>query len=188
MASRSEPAVSGLVFMECFVPVGDDGMTPSTSLTLPGRLDGAVTPPFVDSPSLALDATQVLYFVKGNRSFTSSIVMSFFSLLLRCGLAGMFSKLIGSGSSPFRIARLRALYRKQYLTPTMIHRFVKTTPKPSATKNSSGELVGPPGLLFDWVIVGVGAVVVACDRGVGEATVDVWPELRFLLTISLPTT
>ena len=24
------------------------------------------------------------------------------------------------------------------------HRFVKTTPKPSATKNSKGELVGPP--------------------------------------------
>jgi hypothetical protein len=26
----------------------------------------------------------------------------------------------------------------------MIHRFVKTTPKPRATKKSSGELVGPP--------------------------------------------
>jgi hypothetical protein len=24
------------------------------------------------------------------------------------------------------------------------HRFVKTTPNPSATKNSKGELVGPP--------------------------------------------
>jgi hypothetical protein len=27
------------------------------------------------------------------------------------------------------------------------HRFVKTTPKPRATKKSSGELVGPPPLL-----------------------------------------
>ena len=53
------------------------------------------------------------------------------------------------------------MYRKQYLTPTIIlgdvrrkhhaiapasayHKFVKTTPKPSATKKSSGELVGPP--------------------------------------------
>jgi hypothetical protein len=36
------------------------------------------------------------------------------------------------------------LYLKQYFTPTMIHKFVKTTPNPSATKNSSGELVGPP--------------------------------------------
>lgn len=81
--------------------------------------------------------------------------------------------LIGSPSSPIRKARLRALYRKQYLTPTMIlglalgksgrgiqgtrmqitigmtrrwvnrstyHKFVKTTPKPRATKNSNGEL------------------------------------------------
>lgn len=30
------------------------------------------------------------------------------------------------------------------MTPTIIHRFVKTTPKPSATKKSKGELVGPP--------------------------------------------
>jgi len=65
------------------------------------------------------------------------------------------------------------LYLKQYLTPTIIlsktrvsqwirwhcatngdksnlfalltyHRFVKTTPKPRATKKRSGELVGPP--------------------------------------------
>jgi hypothetical protein len=34
----------------------------------------------------------------------------------------MFSRLIGSTSSPFRNARLRALYRKQYLTPTIILR------------------------------------------------------------------
>jgi hypothetical protein len=72
----------------------------------------------------------------------------------------MLSRLMGSTSSPFRRARLRALYRKQYLTPTMIlrgsvylddagritahHRFVKTTPKPKATKKSKGELPPPP--------------------------------------------
>jgi hypothetical protein len=46
------------------------------------------------------------------------------------------------------------------------HRLVKTTPKPSATKNSKGELVGPPELLEDeWVEVAVGAelAVVAED-------------------------
>jgi len=52
------------------------------------------------------------------------------------------------------------------------HRFVKTTPKPSATKKSSGELVGPP-LPFDLdvcvaegtadvVLVDMLAVVVCC--------------------------
>ena len=83
----------------------------------------------------------------------------------------MFSRLMGSPfSSKPRSCRLRALYRKQYLTPTMIldavvllgetkcligcasntsrpgsdthHRLVNTTPKPSATKNSNGLL--PP--------------------------------------------
>lgn len=35
------------------------------------------------------------------------------------------------------------------------HRLVKTTPKPRATKNSRGELVGPE--LFGWgLLVGVG--------------------------------
>jgi hypothetical protein len=44
------------------------------------------------------------------------------------------------------------------LTPTIIHKFVKTTPNPNATKNKSGELVPPP---LDWDdIVGVAAVEV----------------------------
>lgn len=73
----------------------------------------------------------------------------------------MFSRVMGSPSSLSRIALLRALYRKQYLTPTIIldnselewtrdtrarsipgcahHKFVKTTPKPNATKNKSGD-------------------------------------------------
>jgi len=122
-AATSEAAVPGLVLAvltECFVPVGDDGMAASIFLILPARLGGAVTPPEVGSPSLARDATQFLYFVNGKRSLTSSIDISFFSLLRRCGRVGMFSRLIGSTSSPFRIARLRALYRKQYLTPTII--------------------------------------------------------------------
>lgn len=47
------------------------------------------------------------------------------------------------------------------------HKLVKTTPNPSATKNKSGELVGPPWLLLlppFWFAVGVGeceVVVVA---------------------------
>jgi len=52
---------------------------------------------------------------------------------------------MGSPSSFIRSARFRALYRKQYLTPTMIHKFVKTTPKPSATKNRSGDELLPDG-------------------------------------------
>ena len=46
------------------------------------------------------------------------------------------------------------------------HKLVKTTPKPNATKNSSGELVGPPG--EEWCCVCVGwwplpvAVAVVC--------------------------
>jgi hypothetical protein len=132
-------------------------MAASIFLMLPARLGGAVTPPEVGNPSLARDATQFLYFVNGNRSFTSSIVINFFSLLRRCGRVGMFSRLIGSTSSPFRIARLRALYRKQYFTPTIIHKFVKTTPKPSATKKRSGEDVGPdPGV---GLLVGEGIAV-----------------------------
>lgn len=39
----------------------------------------------------------------------------------------MFSMLMGSPSSPRRAARLRALYRKQYLTPTMILHMVLET-------------------------------------------------------------
>lgn len=46
------------------------------------------------------------------------------------------------------------------------HKFVKTTPNPSATKNSSGELVGPllllP-LLESPVGLGMGDEVVVCD-------------------------
>lgn len=38
------------------------------------------------------------------------------------------------------------------------HKFVKTTPKPSATKNSSGELVGPLELVSE-LFVGVGELV-----------------------------
>lgn len=68
----------------------------------------------------------------------------------------------------------------QIATINSHHRFVKTTPKPRATKNSSGELVGPLGLLFVGDMVGVGAAVVACERGVGDAMVDVWPELGLL--------
>lgn len=37
----------------------------------------------------------------------------------------------------------------------MIHRLVKTTPKPRATKNKSGELVGPELLLLLLLLVGV---------------------------------
>ena len=50
------------------------------------------------------------------------------------------------------------------------HRFVKTTPKPKATKKSSGELVGPPPPpppVADVVAAGTGVVVVASeDTGV----------------------
>ncbi len=57
------------------------------------------------------------------------------------------------------------------------HKFVKTTPKPRATKNRSGELVGPLGLLFVGDIVGV-AVADVCEAG--DAAVEVCPEFRFL--------
>lgn len=65
------------------------------------------------------------------------------------------------------------MYRKQYLTPTMIHRLVKTTPKPRATKKSKGEL--PLGLLLlDEVVVagGVLAVVVGSGMVVLDAVVE----------------
>ena len=74
--------------------------------------------------------------------------------------------------SPFsftaRIARLRWLYRKQYFTPTMIHKLVKTTPNPSATKNSRGELPGVLLLLPESVWVGDAA---AADVLVASAMV-----------------
>jgi hypothetical protein len=110
----------------------------------------------------------------------------------------MFSRLIGSpfSSSP-RNWRLRALYRKQYLTPTMIllifvspcfadvitedshilvlrdnfsyQRFVKTTPNPRATKNSKGELVPvpPPPPLFGFDVEVASAASV--EESVGDA-------------------
>jgi hypothetical protein len=50
----------------------------------------------------------------------------------------------------------------------LYHRFVKTTPKPNATKKSNGELVGPPpgGLLLP-VLPGCTAAVDE-DIGVGR--------------------
>lgn len=54
------------------------------------------------------------------------------------------------------------------------HRFVKTTPKPNATKNSSGELVGPPDPELDMVGDGTAEVVeteVWLWIGVGSAAI-----------------
>lgn len=82
------------------------------------RLGGIETPPVVGKPSSERADTQLLYFIMGNLSLTSSIVMSFFSRR-RLGRA-MFSMMMGSPSVPARIALARALCRKQYLTPTMI--------------------------------------------------------------------
>jgi hypothetical protein len=48
----------------------------------------------------------------------------------------------------------------------MIHRFVKTTPKPRATKNNRGELVGP--LAEAPVVVAAGVEVVADGLGVAS--------------------
>jgi hypothetical protein len=112
----------------------------------------------------------------------------------------MFSRLIGSTSSPFRNARLRALYRKQYLTPTIIlreivseveliplmaayHKFVNTTPKPNATKKSKGELVGPLDELelLDIVVSGKREEVAdrVCEAEVAMAwAVGVWVPSR----------
>lgn len=57
----------------------------STSLTLAGLLDPSI-PPSVGNPAASRCALHALYFSTGNLSFTSSIVMSFFSLRRRCGL------------------------------------------------------------------------------------------------------
>jgi hypothetical protein len=165
------------------------GMTPSTSFMLGALLCGAVAiPPFVDSPLVSRLDFHCLYLVRGNLSLTSSMDISFFSLLLRCG-RGMVAISMGSPFSPAATAARRRLYLKQYLTPTMIlerlvwktkkkgihgecayHRLVKTTPNPRATKNSRGELVGPPPFPLpllapvagSWVELGaiVGAVAV----------------------------
>lgn len=67
------------------------------------------------------------------------------------------------------------------------HRFVKTTPKPSATKKSKGELVGPPPpeLTADDVAAGEviavleGSVVVAADAAIFAA---VWTADVFRIT------
>lgn len=76
------------------------------------------------------------------------------------------------------------MYLKQYLTPTIIlkmnkycvrqgfggkeayHKLVKTTPKPRATKNKSGELVGPELLLLFPLLVGEGEGGVEVVAGV----------------------
>lgn len=112
----------------------------------------------------------------------------------------MFSRVIGSPSPLSRIALLRALYRKQYLTPTIIlndnselewtrdiirarsipgcahHKFVKTTPKPNATKNKSGDEFWVDGVLPEESVPvgdGDGDVddVTTLDVGVPEADV-----------------
>lgn len=68
------------------------------------------------------------------------------------------------------------MYRETY------HRFVKTTPKPSATKKSKGELVGPPPpeLGTDDVAAGgatallEGIVVVAAEVAINCCRLDSW--------------
>ncbi len=49
------------------------------------------------------------------------------------------------------------------------HKFVNTTPKPSATKKSKGELVGPPPPPLAGDDVAAGAVVVLEGTGVVAA-------------------
>lgn len=127
-APAEDPSTS---LRRAFASTGDVELSPtgviaaSRCCTLPGLLFGAVlTPPSDGNPMRSLCALHDLYFVAGNRSSTSSCDMSFFSLRRRCG-RGMACRSTGS-SSPFARARCRALYRKQYLTPTMI---LKKTPK-----------------------------------------------------------
>lgn len=99
---------------------GCNGCTiPASFVMLAARLGGAVMPPAVGKPSSARVDLHCLYLVRGNRSLTSSMVISFFSLRLRCAL-GTAPISIGSPSSPFRNCLFRWLYRKQYLTPTII--------------------------------------------------------------------
>lgn len=52
------------------------------------------------------------------------------------------------------------------------HRFVKTTPKPNATKNNKGELVGP--LLFE-----------PLSDGVGKGAADVVAEADILMRMRM---
>jgi len=54
------------------------------------------------------------------------------------------------------------------LSPNPHHKFVKTTPKPNATKNNKGELVGPLDGVEVWdTIIGVVVVDDVCEIGVG---------------------
>ena len=92
-----------------------------SSFRLWGLLFGAVIPPSVGRPWLARVDLHTLYLTSGNRPLTSSIVISLFSLLLRWG-RGIVTKSMGSPASSLRSWRFRWLYRKQYLTPTMILR------------------------------------------------------------------
>lgn len=111
-----ERAVSGRGFDE----PSTGATTPSTSLRLVALLCGAVAmPPAAGRPSSSRLAFHCLYFVSGNRSLTSSMDINFFSLLLRWG-RGIAARSMGSPSAAARAARFRWLYRKQYLTPTMI--------------------------------------------------------------------
>jgi hypothetical protein len=54
------------------------------------------------------------------------------------------------------------LLRKPY------HRFVKTTPKPSATKNSKGELVGDEPLVWLLLVAVADGVLVEVDVGMAK--------------------
>ena len=53
------------------------------------------------------------------------------------------------------------------------HKFVKTTPKPKATKKSSGELVGPPPPLEAWAeVVAAGGAIEVEDGAMVLAEVE----------------
>jgi hypothetical protein len=74
-----ESAVSGLGLAAPSLA----GMTPSTSFILAALLWGAVAmPPFAGRPLVSRFDFHCLYFINENCSLTSSIVISFFSLLL----------------------------------------------------------------------------------------------------------
>jgi hypothetical protein len=76
------------------------GMTPSTSFMLAALLCGAVAiPPLAGSPLVSRLDFHCLYFIRGNCSLTSSMVINFFSLLLLCG-RGIVAISIGSPFSP----------------------------------------------------------------------------------------
>jgi len=54
------------------------------------------------------------------------------------------------------------------------HKFVKTTPKPRATKNRRGELVGPLPPLDEPVLVAAGGSDEAAALGVVDVEADIW--------------